>query len=256
MNERMIIMLINAKILKGYKLHCTDGEIGKVNEFYFDDLHWKVRYLLAETGNWLTGRKVLISPESLVDVRKNTLQLAVKLTKKQIEDSPSLDTDKPVSRQFEEALYEHYNWPIYWETPYSAESQPYILSNNIDYNLEVTNQDGKPLDPHLRSTKSVSGYRVHALDSEIGLVNDFIIDDMEWSIRYLVIDIHGKKQREKVLISPKWIDRISWEDSQVFVNLLSDQIKSSPRFTDEAALTRDYENGLHRHYNRSGYWED
>ena len=111
------MMLFNAKTLKGYKLHSTDGEIGKVKEFYFDDLHLKIRYLLAETGNWFAGRKVLISAESLVDVRKNAQELAVNLTKKQVEGSPSIDTDKPVSRQFEAPLYEHYNLPIYMEEP-------------------------------------------------------------------------------------------------------------------------------------------
>ena len=249
-------MLINTKILKGYKLHGTDGEIGKVKDFYFDDLNWKVRYLLAETGNWLTGRKVLISPESLIDVRKNTQELAVKLTKKQIEDSPSLDTDKPVSQQSEEALQEKYNWPIYGEEPYIPESQLFIMNNSMDLNFAVTNQGNKPLDSHLCSTHKVSGYGVHSLNGEVGRVDDFIIDDMEWAIRYLVIDMHDKKQGEKILISSKWIDRISWDDSQVFVNLLSEAVKSSPKFTDEATLTRDYENGLHRHYNRRGYWED
>jgi len=249
-------MLIKTRTLKGYKLLTLDEEIGRVKEFYFDDLHWKVRYLLADTGKWLPGRKVLISPESLIDVRNNTRDIAVKLTKKQIEESPSLDTDKTVSRQFEEAFYEHYSWPIYWEVPYSAESQPYMLSDGIDFDLKVTNVGEKPLDPHLRSTHNVSGYAVHAKDGEIGRVDDFIIDDLEWAIRYLVVDLHDKKLGEKVLISPKWIDRISWDDSQVFVNLLIEDVKSSPKYVDDDTLTRDYENGLHRHYNCSGYWED
>jgi hypothetical protein len=249
-------MLIKTRTLKGYKLLTLDEEIGRVKEFYFDDLNWKIRYLLADTGKWLPGRKVLISPESLIDVRNNTRDIAVKLTKKQIEESPSLDTDKPVSRQFEEAFYEHYSWPIYWEEPYLAESQPYMLSNGIDFDLKATNEGTKPLDAHLRSTHNMSGYAVRAKDGEIGRVDDFIIDDLEWAVRYLIVDLHDQKKSEKVLISPKWIDSISWDESQVFVNLLIEDVKSSPKYIDDDTMTRDYENGLHRHYNRSGYWED
>jgi hypothetical protein len=100
--------------LKGYKLHSLDGEIGKVKEFYFDDHHWTIRYLVADTGNWLTGRQVLISPYALVAVNKEEQYITIDLTKKQIEDSPSLNSDKPVSRQFEETYYGYYGWPMYW----------------------------------------------------------------------------------------------------------------------------------------------
>jgi hypothetical protein len=94
-------MLIKAKAVKGYKLQSLDGEIGKVKEFYFDDRHWTIRYLVADTGNWLTGRQVLISPYALTAVNNKAQNIAVDLTRQQIEDSPSLDSDKPVSRQFE-----------------------------------------------------------------------------------------------------------------------------------------------------------
>ena len=106
-------MLSKAKTLKGYKLDSLDGEIGKVKEFYFDDRHWTIRYLVADTGNWLTGRQVLISPYALVAVVREEQHIAINLTKKQIEDTPSLNTDKPVSRQFEEGYYEYYGWPMY-----------------------------------------------------------------------------------------------------------------------------------------------
>ena len=112
-------MLSIAKTLKGYQLHGLDGEIGRVKEFYFDDLHWTVRYLVAETGNWLTGRQVLISPYALGAVIQGEQDIAVELTKKQIEGSPSLDSDKPVSRQFEDAYYQYYGWPMYWGGPYN-----------------------------------------------------------------------------------------------------------------------------------------
>jgi len=111
-------MLNEAKTLKGYKLDSLDGEIGKINEFYFDDHHWTIRYLVADTGNWLTGRQVLISPYALAAVNKERENIAISLTKKQIQDSPSLESDKPVSRQFEEAYYGYYGWPRYWSGPY------------------------------------------------------------------------------------------------------------------------------------------
>ena len=110
-------MLNQAKTLKGYKLDSLDGEIGRVNEFYFDDQHWTVRYLVADTGNWLTGRQVLLSPYALLAVDPEKHHIAIDLTKKQIEDSPSLNTDKPVSRQFEEAYFGYYGWPTYWNGP-------------------------------------------------------------------------------------------------------------------------------------------
>ena len=107
-------MLSKAKTLKGYTLASLDGEIGKVEQFYFDDRYWTIRYLVANTGNWLPGRQVLISPYALVAGSKEEQHIPVELTQKQIEASPALKCDKPVSRQFEEAYYGHYGWPMYW----------------------------------------------------------------------------------------------------------------------------------------------
>ena len=126
-NERTATTLSIAKTLKGYRLHGLDGEIGRVKEFYFDDLHWTVRYLVAETGNWLTGRQVLISPYALGAVIQGEQDITVELTAKQIEGSPSLDSHKPVSRQFEEAYYQYYGWPMYWGGPYNWGAYPYIV---------------------------------------------------------------------------------------------------------------------------------
>jgi uncharacterized protein YrrD len=247
-------MLYKAKTLKGYKLHSLDGEIGKVEEFYFDDHHWTIRYLIADTGNWLTGRQVLISPYALIAVNKEEQYIAINLTKKQIENSPSLDYDEPVSRQFEEKYYDYYQWPGYWNGPYTWGPYPYIMRDNIKWR-EAT-QSEKAWDPHLRSTHYVSGYNIQAIDGEIGHVDDFIIDDGTWAIRYLIIDTRNWWPGKKILISPKWIERISWSESKIFVNLLRETIKKSPEYKEGSPLTRDYETGLHRHYNRQGYWID
>ena len=245
-------MLSKAQSLKGYQLECLDGVIGEVKEFYFDDRHWAVRYLVANTGNWLTGRQVLISPYALVTAHKSEQHIAVDLTKQQIEDSPSLNSDKPVSRQFEEAYYGYYGWPMYWSGPYMWGADPYIVRERETW--RPATQGGKAWDPHLRSTDSVTGHDIQALDGEIGHVEDFVIEDETWAIRYLIVGTRNWWPGKKVLLSTQWIERVSWSESKVFLNLSREAIKQAPEFTEESLLTRDYETGLHHHYHRKGYW--
>ena len=247
-------MLIKVKTLAGFKLDSAEGELGKVKEFYFDDRHWTIRYLVASTGNWLTGRQVLISPYALVAVNRDQQHIVTDLTKAKIEHSPSLDSDKPVSRHFEESYHGYYGYPMYWGGPYNWGAYPYIVRDRD--NWKESNQGGKASDHHLRSTHAVGGYHIQALDGEIGHVEDFIIDDETWSIRYLVVDTRNWWQGRRVLVSTQWIERVSWSESKVFVNLDRETIKLSPEYTEESLLTRDYEIGLHRHYHRKGYWVD
>ena len=259
-------MLINANTLKDCRLDCTDGQIGKVKEFYFDDHYWTVRYLIVDTGNWLTGRQVLISPHALRAVNYNQRTIAVTLTKQQVAQSPGLDTDKPVSRQFEQDYHRYYGWPGYWQGSYMLGSSPYLWGPAPDlgtpYDFEErdkpqqSSQDENSWDPHLRSTDDVSGRHIEATDGGIGHVEDFIIDDQTWAIRYLVIDTRNWWPGKRVLLAPQWIEDISWGESKVFVNLSRDNIRQSPEYTEISLLTRDYETRLHRHYDRKGYWMD
>jgi hypothetical protein len=246
-------MLHKVSTLNGYALHSRDGEMGHAREFYFDDRHWTVRYLVADTGTWLTGRQVLISPYALGSAIEKDKNIAIALTKKQIEESPSLDTDKPVSRQFEESYYGYYGWPPYWSGDASWGAYPYPMRDTGQW--VNAPQGEKAWDAHLRSTGAVSGYHVQATDGEIGHVVDFVVDDETWAIRYLVIDTRNWWPGKKVLLSPQWIERVSWPESKVFVNLPREAIKKSPEYTDESLVTRDYESGLHRHYGRPEYWD-
>jgi hypothetical protein len=117
-------------------------------------------------------------------------------------------------------------------------------------------QSTKAWDPNLRSTHDVSGHNIQASDGQIGHIDDFILDDETWAIRYLIIDTRNWWPGKKVLISPRWIDHINWSESKVFVNLLRETIRQSPEYTDESLLTRDYEIELHQRYNLPGYWGD
>jgi uncharacterized protein YrrD len=243
--------------LTGYKLHGRDGDLGKIKEFYFDDKHWTIRYLVADTGTWLASRQVLISPYSVMSIDTDSRTVKVDLTKDQIENSPELDSDQPVSRQFELTYFDYYGWPSYWSGQYmwgAYPLHPYIMRDRAKWLHPAAGE--LKWDAHLRSMKDVSGHRIEATDGEIGHVVDFIIDDETWAIRYLIIDTTNWWPGGHVLVSPEWIARVSWPDRTVFMNVTRSDIEKSPPYKPEAAISRDYETELHRHYQKTGYWSD
>jgi uncharacterized protein YrrD len=220
----------NIKGLIGYSMEATDGVIGEVKEFYFDDQTWDIRYLIVKTGGWLSGREVLISPAALVKANDQNELFPVRLTKKQISDSPDIDTNKPVSRQQETALYDHYAWESYWLSGfypggYLGVSMPFPV---IDENPPI--QDDENL--HLRSTDNIIGYHIQATDGEIGHIHDVIIDDETWKVKFMVVDTHNWFGGKKVLIDVIHIKKIVWEDSWVFLHITMDAIEKSRAFSE------------------------
>lgn len=254
-------MLHKCKTLGHYQLECLDGSLGHVRDFYFDDERWTIRYLVADTGNWLRGRQVLISPHSLEQAIKEDKRIAVNLTKRQIEESPSLTTDQPISRQFEERYAMHFGWGGYWGGPLAWGAFPFpgavpVMAPEPPQVAppEETAAAEEFGDRHLRSTEEVTDYGIQASDGEIGHVHDFVLDDTSWAIRYLIIDTSNWWIGKKVLISPDWIDEVSWAESKIFVDLTREAIQDAPEYSEEALITRDYEADLHGHYRREPYW--
>jgi uncharacterized protein YrrD len=245
-------MLIKAKTLKGYNLNGIDGEIGKVKEMYFDDKFWTIRYLVVTTGNWFTGKDVLISPYFIQSVDRDAELVHVDLTKQQIADSPSAESDKPVSRQYERTHINYYGTPVYWGGVSTWGMYPTAIRDRSLWNDEI--DEANSWDPNLRSSKEVSGYNFQAVDGEIGYVHDFIINDDTWTIHYLVLDTSKWLPGEKILISTEWIERISWDNAKVYLDLSRETIKNVPEYDEDQVLSRDYETRLHQHYNRKGYW--
>jgi hypothetical protein len=241
-------MIISSKILQGYSLHSHDGDLGTAKDFYFDDRHWAIRYLVAETGRWLTSRQVLISPYALGEVMLKTKRIDIDLSKKQIEDSPPLGSNVPVSMQFERDYYGYYGWPVYWGTPLMWGYYPDIVRNKGKQTV-VTHEDHK-WDHHLRSTREVRGYHLQATDGEIGHMEDFLIDDETWAIRYLVINTGNWWSGKNILVSPTWIHRVSWSESKIYIDISREEVKKAPEYFGERMLTKEDENALHRHYHR------
>ena len=226
-------MLRSIKQLYGDKLGASDGEIGQVKDFYFDDQNWVVRYLVADTGTWLPGRQVLISPHSLGRLEQAGKVLRVNLSRKQIENSPSIESHKPVSRQYEEEYYRYYGWPYYWHGDglWGLSGFPILELPAKPLPSEPGTARGpqpERADAHLWSTQTVNGYHLQASDGTIGHVCDFMMDDQSWAIGQLVIKTGHRLSGKEVQIPTKNVDRISYEESTVFVNLTREAVEQSP----------------------------
>ena len=217
-------MLRSIKQLYGNQLGASDGEIGHVKDFYFDDQNWAIRYLIADTGTWLPGRQVLISPYSLGRLDQNEKILRVNLTRKQIENSPSIDLHKPVSRQYEEEYHRYFGWPYYWqgEALWGLSGFPILEIPGEPLPTKPAALSGlqpERRDTHLRSTQAVNGYHLQTSEGNIGHVCDFMIDAGSWAIGQLAVKTGHRLSGTEMLIATKEVDRISYEESTVFASL-------------------------------------
>ncbi len=249
-------MLRSTKEILGYKINAVDGDIGKVHDFFFGDKNWAVRYLVADTGQWLPGRKVLISPSSFGQPNWAGQMLAVNLTKEKIEQSPPVEENLPVSRRQEAELAKYYGWPTFWDGTFGPVYEPKVAevaAATAEAEKEIQ-QEGDSGDPHLRSIKEVMGYHIKAEDGEIGHVEDFIVNTENWRIPYLVVDTKNWLPGRSVIISPVWTENIDWAAKEVQVDLTRDVIKNSPEFDPARPINREYEERLYDYYGRPPYW--
>jgi hypothetical protein len=255
-------MLRSVKEIHGCTVVASDGDIGAVDEVYFDDVEWKIRYLVVETGSWLTERRVLISPHSVQHTERAS-NIHVHLTRQHVRDSPKVDTDKPVSRQHEIEYVNYYGYPRYWDGPdlVGLSSRPSFSLIEPARNLtSVAAQlsglrEAPPHDIHFRSTRAVEGYRIEAADGRIGEVSGFLFDDDAWAIRYVTFDTRKWWPGGKtVLLATQWIDDIDWTNSTISTTLTCDAIRHSPAYDDSVVLNRGDETMLHDYYRKNGYW--
>ena len=236
-------MLQNSKDLYGHKLTALDGAIGHVKDFYFDDKTWAIRYLVADTGSWLTGRLVLLSPHSFGKWDQFDQTLHLKLPMKQIENSPSIESHKPVSRQDEIEYHRYYGWPAYWNSGsiWGLGGSPLILPQSKDEMEAQLNHHVD--DKHLQSTQAITGYHVQAGNESIGHVSGFLVDDRTWTIHKLVVETGHWYSGQEILIAPDLVERISVADSKIFVNTTISDIQrtSGSEFTDSGTNAKEAE---------------
>jgi hypothetical protein len=233
MREKVKCMLQSLNKIYGDKLGATDGHIGHVKDFYFDDQSWAVRYLVADTGSWLPGRQVLIAPHAFTGVWRAEKVLVVNLSRHQIEKSPSIESRKPVSRQYEEEFYRYYGFPFYWQGGglWGMSNNPVVplpwkpLATGASH---ANGQTQPRADAHLRSAQAVKGYQLQAKDGTVGHVCDFLMDDQSWVIAQLVIKTGHRFSGKEVQMPTTMVGRIGYEESTVFVNMTKEAVEQSP----------------------------
>jgi hypothetical protein len=260
-------MLRVTSTLKGTAIEANDGKLGSVADLLFDDRTWKIRWLVVDTGTWLTDRKVLIHPSAVRSIDKDGANITCDLTRAQIEASPGLTTDEPVSLQMENHLYDYYGWNPMWGASMFGggaiamplSSPPYFggigqgaaATAMVD---DMVERDGnREADPNLRSIVEVSGYDTEASDGAIGHVQDFLLDDAAWDIRYLVANTRNWWPGKHVLVSPFAVREISYAHREVRLDVTREKVKGSPPWDPADEPDIDYERRLHAHYGWPGY---
>ncbi len=245
-------LLRNAKQLESHSLRARDGVIGQVNDFYFDDRYWRIHYCVVKTGQWLQSRRVLISPEVIGTYDPILKEFPVNLTTEQVHKSPEADGDTLVSRQYEETLRTYYGWRGYQDGFFGAggHAPPMMVPALEAGRIEPERSDSERpsmLRRNLCSANDTIDYRIEAIDGVIGHVEDFLIDDEDWLVRYLVVDTRNWWPGKRVIVAPAWIRDVSWEKSRVIVDLTRDAIKAGPPYQPTMPWGEDCATQLHEH---------
>jgi hypothetical protein len=241
-------VLISTKSLKRMGIEAIDGEVGKIADVYFDDVVWNVQYIVANTGSWLPGRKVLLPRAVLKNFDASEGACQVKLTKAEIHNSPPIYSDEPVSRRQETSLLGYFKLVPYWGAD--------IPSASYESGPQQSEPGTGQGDPNLRSCNEVYGYQIEATDGEIGKLDDLIVDDRTWIFRYAVVDTRKWLPGRRVLVAIPWARSVSWARSRVQIDLTKEEIKGSPEFDARKPINREYEAVLYDYYGRPGYWGD
>jgi len=250
-------MLRPTSEIDGHAIEAADGALGSIKDILFDDASWMVRWVVVDTGALLPGHKVLLPPSALGHGDDSTRRFAVRLTRQQVKNSPSVDLDRPVSRIMETDLYDYYGWSPYWSMGfymggYAFAEGPETLASrgSTPREHEAAVEAREKGDPHLRSAREVAGYHIHARDGEIGHVADFLFEDGDWSLRYLIVDTKNWWPGKRVLISPRSINRVDWAARLVHLDVDRKDVKDSPEYDGSRVVDRDYEREFHAHYGR------
>lgn len=221
---------INLNALRDVPIATTDGVIGRVDDFLFDDLTWQIRYVVAELDDASERQRVLLSPAAVKSRAADRLTLNV--TRQRVAESPPVDWDKPISRHYESALFDYYRWQPYWRPPVmpgdvgSAMMVPPLT--RMQQKEAAAESTEAEVDPHLRSFSEVCGYTIDATDGAVGHLDDLIVLDNDWRIHFLVVKTGIWFFGKSVVVPPAWIETIDWVTQHIRAQLSQDTVREAP----------------------------
>ena len=242
--------------LRGCSLTASDGEIGTVYEFYFDDKRWTVRYLVVDIGSWLDAGLVLVSPEALAETDSDAGTIHVNLSKEEVRCAAAAESDSPVSLQEKETVQRREELALPTVTAARTQQGAFAPASRFtkDARDSAAHSSSRNLrcgDPHLRSSGALTKrYAIRSQNGIIGTVDDFIVDDREWRVNYFVIHVGGWLFGKRILLEPEWVKQISADEQEICVDLPRCAMKDAPRFNPFAPITQFDQQRLHYFYRR------
>ena len=248
-----VAMFRSIRDMQGYRIYATDGEIGDLGDFLFDDEKWVLRHFVVD----MNGREVLLSPIAFAGANWDARIMNVNLTLEQIQNSPDIDTDLPISRKMETEYYDFYGWPYYWGGVYTSAGGIYPYQAGVMGAVALEPEDKLPEQKeftddeiHLRSADEVIGYHVEAMDGGIGKVVDFIINDADFGVQFVVIDTEPLWFGGKVLLPTDRINSVSWPGRIITLNAARDEVKAAPNWDHAKPVCREYADCIQQHYKK------
>lgn len=199
----------------GFAVHTGSRRKGKIHDILFDDRRWLVRHIVVGGGDWLTGRKVLVSPRSIEEIDTNLRRIVVHKSAQELDDAPDLDADSPVSRQKELEFKEQYGWmaSMFGGGFPSVPALPEFISPDASEGILPLLEHA---DPHCRSSRATTGYLVKG-ESTLGVVQSLMADDITWRIPYVLVALRGLHHVPGILLPKESVRRISWSARTVVV---------------------------------------
>lgn len=225
-------MLHLARKIIGSPVRAVDGDIGTLEDFYFDDDRWVVRYLVIDTGSWLGGRRVAVSPMS-VQGSWGKAGIDVTLTKEQVEKSPAPDLAGSLSRSDEAQILGYYGYPYYWGESNvwgTFENPGALVMASVTERSPVAAEFAAPGEHGLRSVRRSTGYHIHAVDGEVGHVDDFLIGATDWRIRHLLVDTSNWIGGRAVVIASDTVQHVDADREMLHVASTRAAIQNAPAF--------------------------
>ncbi|EPX77919.1 hypothetical protein [Salipiger mucosus] len=224
-------MLMSFHDLRSYGIHATDKQTGSINDFYFDDHEWRLRYLVAHTGFFLTGRETLVGAARLGTPDTERMELPINLSAQELRTAEPGEAHQPANaqRHATHMLPDTGFWAPYLvatELFYTPSRAQELMAETRDENDTTEAEDYQ--DMKLRSMVEVIGYKIAEKDGDVGSVCGFLIDPEDWTLQHVVVETGHWLPGRRVAITTRWIEAADWHEQRIHVEVSRQEIEEAP----------------------------